>query len=363
MSTKRRGITAFNLSFLDIMSCGFGAVILFFVIINRTAEVHTEEMTADVTGEVILLETELELEKLNQVKLQNDLAEIERELVQADGRAERLQDEVQTEEEELSDKTEETAAKREHLNALITDLQRMEKELERLQELEQSGGRGQRTFVGSGDRQYLTGLRVGGQHILILVDSSASMLDSTIVNIIRRRNLPDDQKIRSEKWQRAIRIVDWLTTQIPADASFQIYRYGLAAEPVLEGTFGQWQETENGRQLDRAVQALRNVVPEGGTRLHTLAEAIYTLNPPPDNIYLIADGLPTQGRQIDTGPRSVSSERRETYFNQALKEVPPGIPINTILLPMEGDPMAASAYWRLAVVTGGSYMSPSGDWP
>ena len=33
------------------------------------------------------------------------------------------------------------------------------------------------------------------------------------------------------------------------------------------------------------------------------------------------------------------------------------------LLPMEGDPEAASAYWKLAARTGGTLLSPPADWP
>ena len=47
-----------------------------------------------------------------------------------------------------------------------------------------------------------------------MVDSSASMLGSTIVNIIRRRNLPDKDKVRAAKWRQALATVDWLTTQM-----------------------------------------------------------------------------------------------------------------------------------------------------
>jgi hypothetical protein len=46
-----------------------------------------------------------------------------------------------------------------------------------------------------------------------------------------------------------------------------------------------------------------------------------------------------------------------------VKRLPAGLPVNTILLPMEGDPMAASEFWRLAVDTRGSFMCPSKDWP
>jgi hypothetical protein len=43
--------------------------------------------------------------------------------------------------------------------------------------------------------------------------------------------------------------------------------------------------------------------------------------------------------------------------------VPPQIPVNIILYPMEGDPMAADAYWRLAKNTRGSFFCPAKDWP
>jgi hypothetical protein len=30
---------------------------------------------------------------------------------------------------------------------------------------------------------------------------------------------------------------------------------------------------------------------------------------------------------------------------------------------MEGDPSAAAAFWQLAIMTQGSFITPSGDWP
>ena len=39
------------------------------------------------------------------------------------------------------------------------------------------------------------------------------------------------------------------------------------------------------------------------------------------------------------------------------------VPVNTILLAMEGDPNAAPAYWVLALGTGGSLLAPADDWP
>ena len=55
MARKRRPIEVFSMSFLDCMSCGFGAVILFFMIINaqvkETTTVDPELMAETVRKE------------------------------------------------------------------------------------------------------------------------------------------------------------------------------------------------------------------------------------------------------------------------------------------------------------------------
>ena len=55
----RRQIDIFNLSFLDVVSCGFGAIILLLVIV-KIAEPHViERLAVDLTGLVQRLEAEL----------------------------------------------------------------------------------------------------------------------------------------------------------------------------------------------------------------------------------------------------------------------------------------------------------------
>ena len=39
---KKRRITAFSLSFLDIMACGFGAVTLLFLILRHSVDVEVQ---------------------------------------------------------------------------------------------------------------------------------------------------------------------------------------------------------------------------------------------------------------------------------------------------------------------------------
>ena len=86
------------------------------------------------------------------------------------------------------------------------------------------------------------------------------------------------------------------------------------------------------------------------------------MDPAPDNVFLIVDSLPTQGA---SAPRraTVTGRQRMSHYGDALKRLPPGVPFNVIMFPMEGDPLAPAAYWSLAQNTGGVYMSPSEDWP
>jgi hypothetical protein len=215
--------------------------------------------------------------------------------------------------------------------------------------------------VGDGDRQYLTGLKVGGRRILFLVDGSASMLADTIVNAVRRRLLPAPDRLRADKWRKAVRTVDWLTTQAPRDAQVQVYVFNTAARAAVPGTDGAWIPARDPK-VSQAIANLRGTAPEGGTSLETAFAAIAALNPAPDNIVLLTDGLPTQGA-VPPRERTVSGKDRLRLFDRAIRLLPRGVPVNVILYPMEGDPMAAPAFWKLAIATNGSFMTPSRDWP
>jgi hypothetical protein len=205
-------------------------------------------------------------------------------------------------------------------------------------------------------------MRVGGQRILILVDASSSMLDDTIVNVLRVRNMPDERKLRAEKWRQTISIVDWLSTQIPPGAQFQLYSFNTQPTPLIAGTDGQWQKVD-GPTLEKALQQLRKVVPTGGTSLVNAFAVIQKLNPQPDNVILITDGLPTQEATPPAFKKLVDGDDRLKFYERAVRTLPRKTPVSVILLPMEGDPASPSAFWQLAKATGGSFLSPSRDWP
>ena len=361
MRTKRL-LTPFSLSFLDIMSCGFGSVVLLFLIIKHNVDTNVPVPvdTRDQTAEVMLLEEEILDGKQNLARTRNTISEIDEQLVVAQGMARRIMEKIQ-ETRSLIDQLSETTNSVE-LDRLKLNIKKLEEQKQQLQEEVKETGDDVRRLVGEGNREYLTGLRLGGKRILILLDISGSMLDDTIVNIIRFRNMRDGLKRNAQKWVQALRMTDWLTARFPRDSQYQIYVFNTETRPVLPGSGGKWLEIGNKAELDTVIEALGKIVPEDGTNLENAFAAIGKLRPRPDNVYLITDGLPTQGSRTIRGA-TITGKQRLNLFARAIDQLPANVPVNVILAPLEGDPEAAYAYWRLAMNTDGSFLVPSGDWP
>jgi len=364
VSKKRiRSVDPISMSFLDVISCGFGAVILLFMVMKHSTSLELPSVTPELVAEIDLLDEEIRDGKEGLVRVRNTLSDVDLQMVQAQGLASSIEEEIKTFLEELAQMENNTLANEESVAKLKADIDSLEEELNRLRAAEdQVTGNNIREFIGDGNRQYLTGLILGGNRILILVDMSASMLDNTIVNIIRRRNMPEADRINSAKWVQVRKTVDWLTTQLPVPSQYQIYVFNNEARPLLPGTEGRWLEVADEPQLTQAVTALNAIIPNEGTNLENLFVSISQMNPLPDNIFLITDGLPTLGsRGKTTG--TITGRDREELFENALQKLPENIPVNVIMSPLEGDPMAPGWYWQLAIQTKGSFMMPSPDWP
>ena len=362
MRSKRR-LSVFSLSFLDIMSCGFGAVVLIFLIINHETEEQARVVNKDLLAEIRLLDYQVRNGEEDLFELKERLEALRQRLDDSDLKLASTDANLEQTREEFGDLSVRSLAEQESLNELKSDVDAREEELERLRAINEANeGARVRGFAGEGDRQYLTGLKVGGSNILIAVDVSASMLDETILNVLRRRNMPEARQRMAPKWQRAVSTVEWLSAQLPLDADFQIFTFNAETTSLLADSNDQWVPLGDGRALEAAINRLRSVVPVDGTSLLSLVTKLRNLDPLPDNIYLIVDSLPTQGLRA---PRraTISGSDRLGLFRDALRELPNQVPVNVIMFPMEGDPLAAAAFWNLARTTGGAFMAPSRDWP
>lgn len=360
----RRAFTTSSLAFLDVMACGFGAVVLFYMIINAQVAVRAEKQNVELSGETSRVEEQVLEGRKNLVRLKTSMDERLQRMSDLQRDASRFQAAIDDLKAKLSAVDKTSLASRESVAQLQSDIEQLEAAKQRLLAENAAGnkrGTQVRSFTGDGNRQYLTGMQMGGKRILILVDASASMLGRSYVNAILYRNMPDDIKLRTPKWRSAIDAVDWLTARIPRDASFQIMAFNTKAWSVVEGS--GWQPVGDGSRLTAAVNRLRTTVPSSGTSLYNAFDAIVAMNPKPDNIYLLTDGLPTQGKTSPGSEKLVRPQDRAKFFDQAMSHLPGKIPVNVLLYPMDGDPEAAGYFWRLAIDSRGSFMTPTEDWP
>jgi len=76
----------FSMSFLDCMSCGFGAVILFFMIINSQVVHESDNPPERAQAETVKLEFEILEQRKNLVLARNTMDRLEDEQVRAEDR-------------------------------------------------------------------------------------------------------------------------------------------------------------------------------------------------------------------------------------------------------------------------------------
>ncbi len=362
----RRKTEVFSMSFLDCITCAFGSVVLVYTLINANGGLRRMAESQQMRAEVNAMEQQVLEGYQRLVVLRNSLVQTDTERVRTEGLGTRVLSEAERLKIELADADKSTLSRREAIERLKADLKSLEEGACRLEGASQEAsatGTRVRGYVGTGDRQYLTGLRIGGDRILILVDVSASMLDETVVNVLRMRNMPESRKLLSEKWRRTIGTVEWLVAQLPIESEFQLYAFNTKAWSLVQNADGKWLKTNDPNALSEAIATLRRTVPQEGTSIENAFIALNALAPKPDNVIMITDGLPTQGASAPLIRKTIDGDARLKLFERAFAKYPQAVPFNVILMPMEGDPMAPSAMWAAARRTGGSFMSPAKDWP
>jgi len=358
----RRKTETFSMSFLDVIACGFGAVVLFYTIMASQAGMTRTNERMNLQANASRLDQEVIDGRRHLADLRSALESTEDDTAAARGRSLEVLERLKLTQEELAKYANDSLAQRASLERLKADLKQLEEGNRRLKERAPPAAGVPVRLVD--DQQQLVTLSVTGDRILVLVDASASMLDDTIVNVIRLRNMAPERRIASPKWQQAVNIVEWVTARLKPATQFQIYAFDTAPRPVVEGTAGRWLSVREAGQVEQAIAALRRTAPKGGTSLANAFAVVSQMNPAPDNVVLITDGLPTQGEKPPALRTLVTMEQREDLMQDAVKVLPPSPPqFNVVLLPMEGDPAAPIYFWRLARATGGSFLNPAKDWP
>lgn len=336
------------------MSCGLGAIVLVFMLIKYNVSDSNDEAN-NLNKEAEQLETQqIELQqKLNQLRsiskseakkissLEARLTQIKQELLNKETNLVNIKSRLS---ELKNDITKKPIANKEDL---ITD------------------DRG-------GEENYLIGLKVEGSRIVILVDSSASMTDEELLDIIKRKNSSAQNKKKGPKWIRTKKIVRWLIARVPKQSKLNVITFNNSVQSLGSS---DWVTVNTSAALKNLYKKLDTIIPAGATNLQKGLQAVSKLNA--TDLYIITDGLPTTGESNYTGlnpfsgcgsllgsSKSITGECRVKLFRQTIKDTNLGsIKINVILLPIEGDPNAVNEYWSLAAGTGGLVISPAGNWP
>ena len=374
---RSQSAVSFTLSFLDVLCCGLGAATLLLLVLkhgptpNPIKEEHSVVPIdiASIEQEIAIKteeKTELEMIAQDQIVFMNQVTE------------------------DANSQNKASESERLKFVNLVGELQRQRAALKQAQatlaDLEASSPeeveeeQAESPSVGT----HLTGLKVSPDRVLILLDASASMLSTTLVEIIRLRasSLPEQQQ--APKWRSARSAAMWIYDKIPENGNFQIFTYSdsvadLRGKTPSRGAPSNWIMKGDPTLTESAIeQTLANRKAFGPTDLETALRSIFLLKPTPHQVVLISDGLPTLpgtsalGRLRDC-PRSsgsstvlLSPQCRASVMRRAVNSVRRDVQkvrIDVILFPLEGDANAVLPYWQLADSTGGRLLSPVPGWP
>ena len=351
---NKKSADGFNLAFLDVMACGLGAVILIFMLVDF------QESTIDTTAEKQRLEAELAANQDHLTQLQKSIDAVNDNIAMETEQQAALQRRQQDIEVELDNTQQAIATEQAILADLDNQLAAVEDKVAKAAAV---------TKVGTGEQNYIVGMPVTGKHIGIMLDSSSSMMATELVDILLASTLPDHEKVAQPKWRRTINIATWLLARIPPDASVTLVAFSDKAavlgprNKIAASSFSL---------LGQLRSDLSQVIPSGGTNLKLGFATLMQANPQVDSVYLITDGLPTLGDGLLsrrclqlTARKTISAKCRQELGEKTLAKFMTahrGVVINTILLPIEGDPFASSTYWRATWASGGKMLSPALEW-
>jgi len=351
IASKRRETEVFSLAFLDCICCGFGAVLLVFVLtvaqkmnVDKTDVGELSEKSKAMARNITLSQAEID-------RLAKVLAARQLELDDATAKNTQAELKVSARQRELLLMLQQTGAMKEALATLLGEKKNLPTE-----------DHAPIPIPNIDRRQYLTGVKLNGEFVVFVVRSSGSMLDETIDAAASRLGDTDEKKREAPKWQRTVHALQWMIASLDPATHFQVLFFNDEVTPVLANRGDEWFSTRDKKAINEIVKQIDLVVPKGGANLERAFTAVRFLPRLPDSIVLFTDGLPTKSDTLAIDGE-VGQDERIRFFKLAAKQLPPRIPVSTILFPMSGDPAGPALYWELANATRGALVSPAKSWP
>jgi len=354
---RKRQENAFNLAFLDVMACGLGAVILILIIINFNDDSFIP------SEEIDRLQQELAATEEQAQSLKSSIAaQVQAtRLQQADSQTQAqllasLKIQLNTLQQAIADK-----------NAVVANLE------DAIAATAPLSANDPVNLPQVNEETYLLGLVVEGQRVGILLDTSASMTDQALINIIKRQLSSKQSKQTGAKWQRTLRIVKWMLARLPATTQVSVVAYNETAKVLGVKAVSSANASASLVNINKELDEL---VPQNGTNLQAGLAQISRIMPNMTDLYIITDGLPSlvlansgfaatrHCNPIKGQQATITGQCRVEAMQHTMNTSPvKGVRTHVVLLPLEGDPQAAAFYWQMANVTGGTFISPARTWP
>jgi hypothetical protein len=333
---KRREAQSSALSFIDCICCGFGAVLLLFILTAKSQIIDSQEEATQSLAAEETLQQAIKAAEAKQKSLEKDIAALD---PQPDANATNVA---------------ELAAEQERLAKAIEDQTEALATLDTKTETVDAVAGLDRP---SADQSYLSGLRLRGPRAIILLENSGSMLAKdakSALEIIR-----NNSGASSEKWLRAKAAVRAVIAAIPKGTKVAILQMNEATIAVSGSAQSPYIDPYDNSALLTTLERLDKLEAVGGADLSKALHTIGQLKERPSSLLFISDGLPTAP---NPSQRGLSEADRVKLFNSAMA-TRPNYPFNAILFPFEGDPSAAGLFWKLSARTNGITLIPDNDWP
>ncbi|MYD79693.1 MAG: hypothetical protein F4X44_03670 [Gammaproteobacteria bacterium] len=369
---RRDDAVGFSLSFLDLLSCGLGAAILLLLVVKHGSTDVPINTEAYVASQAERLQNELDERLQEKSGLEEQLAAAVEEIESAAANKTALataQDDV------LADLRRQLA----NLSDARDRLQSASDELQALQAIPV-----EEPEPKTGPTGHLGGLYVADSQVVVLLDRSASMLDRSLVEIIRLRLTSKQTRQKVEKWSTARKAAEWAFNRVKDQQTFQLLTFSdtvldINGNVVAPSRQLSWlTKGAAGSELKNVRTMLDSVDANGPTNLERAFEAIATLRPSPKQVLLITDGLPTVPENVSLGrirgcPNArtgqvpiLSPQCRKNIFERSVQTFRSKLrdtSISVVLLPLDGDAQAMYSYWGLTARSRGRVLTPAEGWP
>jgi hypothetical protein len=354
IASKRREAEVFSLAFLDCICCGFGAVILVFILTVVQKDEVDKATVDDARARLAATQSQTSMTQADLDRLAKVLAAKQLEL--QDINAKNTQDQLK-----ISDRKKELLLMLQQTGAMKDALDRLLGEKKALPTEDVAPPI---PIPNIDRRQYLTGVKLQGDFVVFVVRASGSMLGETIDEAASRLGDTDEKKREAPKWQRTIHALEWMIASLDPETHFQVFFFNDETASVLPTRADEWFSAKDRVVMSEIVGRLHEIVPQGGANMERAFTTIRFLPRLPDSIVLLTDGLPTRSDSLPV-EGDVDEPTRIRFFEIAVKQIQGlHVPVSTILFPLlTGDPGAPGMYWELANATRGALVSPSKSWP